>query len=112
MSINRVILSSVISHGGCQLRYTPNAKPLASMTLVLEEPGFGERSTTSFKTFVPVKVVGPQAETAAQELEPGDTVILEGKLSFEAGKTKESNRLVVTTFNVERLLAAVAESTN
>jgi single-stranded DNA-binding protein len=112
MSINRVILAGVISHGGCQLRYTPNAKPQASLTVVLEELGFGERSGTSYKTFVPVKVVGPQAETAAQDLEPGDTVLLEGKLSFESGKTKEANRLIVTTFSIERLLAAAVESAN
>jgi primosomal replication protein N len=111
MSLNRVFLSGTISHGGVSLPYSPNAKPLASLTVVVEEPGYPDRSQL-FKLYVPVLVVGKEAEAAAQDLEPGDTVLIEGKLAFERGKTKELNRLVVSTFSVERLLAAAVESAN
>jgi single-stranded DNA-binding protein len=111
MSVNRVIVSGQISHGGISMRYTPNAKPLASLTLIVEEPGYPDRSQT-YKVYVPCLVVGKEAETAVETLEPGDTILIDGKLSFQKGQTKELNRLVVSTFSVERLLAATVESAN
>jgi hypothetical protein len=55
--------------------------------------------------------MGPQAEPLAEELEPGGLVLLEGKLQYKPGKTKDAGMLVVTTFAVQRLTALAVSST-
>jgi len=100
MSVNRVILSGTIGQYGVKIAWTESGKPQTTLTLVCEEPG---KDGASYKTFVPVVIIGPQAETLAETLEPGDMILLEGKLAYRAGKTKESGKLAVTCFTVEVL---------
>jgi single-stranded DNA-binding protein len=59
-----------------------------------------------FKTFLPVQVYGAQAEALAETLQPGDVVLLDGKLACRAGKTKDSGKLVVVCSAVEILIQA------
>jgi hypothetical protein len=60
-------------------------------------------------TIIPVLVVGSRAEEVAETLEPGDLIAIEsGKLAYKAGKTKDAGKLVVVTFDVERLSGALA----
>jgi single-stranded DNA-binding protein len=109
MSLNRVILSGTIGQYGVKIAWTEAGKPQTSFTLVVEEPA---KAGSSFKTFVPVLIVGAQAEDLAATLEPGDPVLLEGKLMYRSGKTKDAGKLVVTCFTVEvlaRPLSAQAE---
>jgi single-stranded DNA-binding protein len=110
MGVNRAILSGTIGQYGVKHSYTEQAKPQLSFSLTVAETG---RDGATFRTFVPCAVVGPQAEALAETLEPGDVVLHEGKLTYRAGKTKESGKLVVTCFAVERLTpAAVAVCAN
>jgi primosomal replication protein N len=107
MFINRFIGSGIIGQWGCKLHYTEHARPQVSCLLVCKELG---RDGAMFKTFIPVLIVGPQAEALAETLEPGDYVLIEGKLSFQAGKTKDSGKLVVIAFGVEVLHHTDAEA--
>jgi hypothetical protein len=66
--------------------------------------------STTFRTFIPVLIVGARAEALAETLEPGDHVLLEGKLMFHSGKTKDSGKLKVLAFGVEVLAQASAEA--
>jgi single-stranded DNA-binding protein len=111
MSINRTILSGTIGHYGVKITYRDTGKPHTSFTLVCEELGRGE-DKPAFKTFIPVLIVRPQAEACAETFEPGDTVLLEGKVAYKAGKTKDSGKLQVVAFGVGRLTAAAVESQN
>jgi single-stranded DNA-binding protein len=108
MSINRVILSGTIGQYSVKIEWTAAGKPQTAFTLVCEEEG---KVSTTFRTFIPVLIVGAQAEALAETLEPGDHVLLEGKLMFQSGKTKESGKLKVLTFGVEVLRPAAVDAT-
>jgi single-stranded DNA-binding protein len=108
MSINRVILSGVIGQYGVKIEWTVAGKPQTAFTLVCEEEG---KVSTTFRTFIPVLIVGAQAESLAESLEAWDHVLLEGKLMFQSGKTEESGKLKVLAFGVEVLRPARVEAT-
>ena len=57
-------------------------------------------------------IVGAQAEHYAKTLEAGDLILVNGKLQYKSGRTKESGKLVVTTFAVQRLTSAAVRSNN
>ena len=107
MSLNRVILTGTVGQYGVNLRYPEQGTPQTSFTLVCEDPS---RDGATFKMFIPVLIIGTQAEALAERLEPGDVVLLEGKLAYQAGKTKDSGKLIVTCFNVEVLRPSMAAS--
>jgi single-stranded DNA-binding protein len=100
MSLNRAILSGTVSQYGVKISWTESGKPQTSFALAASEPG---KDGTSYRTFIPVLIVGAQAEDLAATLEPGDPVLLEGKLTYQSGKTKDAGRLVVSCFTVEVL---------
>lgn len=103
--VNRAILSGAVGQYGVKLTYTETAKPQTSFTLVCTEAG---KDGASYWTFIPVLIIGTQAEDLAATLEPGDPVLLEGKLTYKAGKTKDAGKLVVTCFSVEVLARHVS----
>jgi single-stranded DNA-binding protein len=92
--VNKAIIGGVISSYGVRLSYTQAAKPQLNFSLTLTEG--------DYHVFVPVQIVGPQAEHLAETLEPGDYCLIEGKLSWK----KEQSKLVVVGFGVERLSTA------
>jgi single-stranded DNA-binding protein len=106
--INKVILAGEIGQYGVKISYTETVKPQTSFTLVCTEAG----KSGGFKAFIPVLIVGPQAEPLAESLEPGDLVLLEGRLAYRKGKTKDSGRLEVVCFGVSRLASAAMTSNN
>ena len=105
MSVNRVILSGAVSSYGPKISWTDGGKPQCTFTLVCEEPG---RDGRQFKTFIPVCVVGSQAEAVAEQLDADDVVLIDGRLSWKAGQTKDTGKLQVVCFEVEWLTKAPA----
>jgi single-stranded DNA-binding protein len=98
--INRVILCGRVSEYGPKISWTPQGKAQAEFTLIVPK---GE-----FRTYVPILVVGAKAEETAEQLEPHELVMLEGSLSWKAGRTKEAGKLQVVCFEVLRLPGASA----
>jgi single-stranded DNA-binding protein len=108
--MNHISLVGTVGQYGVKIAWTEGGKPQTSLTVIVEEPG---KDKATYKTFIPVLIVGSRAEEAAQTIEPGDLIAIEsGKLAYKAGKTKDAGKLVVVTFNVERLAAAPAFSEN
>jgi hypothetical protein len=109
--MNTASLVGRISERGVRLDYTPErAKPQLSFSLTVMELG---RDGISRPTYIPVMVVGDHSERLAEVLEPHDLIsIASGKLSWKAGRTKDSGKLQVVTFNVEVLDHTPALSEN
>jgi single-stranded DNA-binding protein len=93
--VNRAIIGGVVSSYGPRISWTESGKAQTSLTLVLEKAGY--------QTFIPVLVVGSRAEDVAETINPGDYLIVEGSLSWKAGRTKEAGKLQVVAFEVERV---------
>jgi hypothetical protein len=110
-AMNTVSLVGRISERGVRLDYTPErAKPQLSFSLTVMEMG---RDGISRPTYIPVMVVGDHSERLAEVLEPHDLIsIAAGTLSWKAGRTKDSGKLQVVTFNVEVLEHTPALSEN
>ncbi|MGH8069282.1 MAG: single-stranded DNA-binding protein [Candidatus Entotheonellia bacterium] len=107
--MNAVHLAGKVGDYGCRITWTEQSKPQTSFTLIVEEAG---RDGASFKTFVPICIIGTQAEPLAERLEAGDHVLVSGKLSYKSGKTKDAGRVMVMCFGVEVLATAPATATH
>jgi hypothetical protein len=96
-----------VSDYGCKISWTEAGKAQTTFSLIVEEPG---KEGTTFKTFVPVLIIGSQAEAMAERLEAGGYVMISGKLAYKAGKTKEAGKLHVVCFGVEILATSPTEA--
>jgi len=72
-----------------------STKSLRAATLVCRKPG---QNGGAYKTFIPVLIVGPQAEPLPEQLESWHAVVLEGKWA----KGRVSGTWLVPCFAVER----------
>jgi single-stranded DNA-binding protein len=99
--MNVVHLTGHVSDYGPKISWTEAGKLQTTFTLVVEEG--------AFRTFIPVLVVGQNAEAAAETLEPGELVALSGKLQWKAGKSKDAGKLVVVCYGVEVLVPAAPQ---
>jgi single-strand DNA-binding protein len=90
MSFNRIILVGNLGKDP-ELRYTPQGNPVCSFSLATNErrraQAGGEQADIT--TWFRVTLWGRQAETAAQYLQKGRPVYIEGKLRVEEYMDKE-----------------------
>ena len=102
MSFNRIILVGNLGKDP-ELRYTPQGNPVCSFSLATNErrraSSGGEQ--TDITTWFRVTLWGRQAETAAQYLQKGRPVYIEGRLRLEEytdkeGKTRHSLEVAAT----------------
>jgi primosomal replication protein N len=104
VAINSVVLTGTVAEPGPKMTYSPASKPETKFTLVVSE-GKGEQT---FNLYVPGFVYGAGAERAAAEVDTGDTVAVEGRLSWKSTLKKEGTKLglCVSTFGVDVLVKA------
>jgi hypothetical protein len=104
MAINHVVLTGTCADPGPRLTYNQSSKPEAKLTLIVSE-GKGEQK---FNLYVPVFVYGGGAEHAAEEIDVGDTIAVDGRLSWKSALKKDGTKLgiCVSTFGVEVLVKA------
>jgi single-stranded DNA-binding protein len=105
MAINHVVLTGTCGDPGPRLTYNQSsAKPEAKLTLIVSE-GKGEQT---FNLYVPVFVYGNGAERAAEEIDAGDLIAVDGRLSWKSTLKRDGQKLglCVSTFGVEVLVKA------
>lgn len=103
MSINHIVLTGKCGEPGPKLTYNPSsAKPECRLTLIVED-GKGEQT---FSLYVPVFIYGPGAERTAEEVDAGDIIAIDGRLSWKSVLKKDGSKLglCVSTFGVEILV--------
>jgi single-stranded DNA-binding protein len=103
-AVNKAIISGEVSSYGPRIQWTEGGKPQTSLTLVLDKAGY--------KTFIPCLVVGNKAEEVAETINGGDYLIIEGSLSWKAGRSKDAGKLQVVTFDVERIATSPSDETS
>ncbi len=91
-SINRVI-----GKQGVEVRYNPSGTACASFMLIVSEVGSDGKE---HQLWLPCEVWGKKAE-AAGELDPGDVVLVEGKLRRQ--KKGETWETVISSFECQPL---------
>lgn len=96
-SVNRVILLGAISKDGVEMRYNDRGTARATFMLVLSEIG---NDGKTYQNWFPCEVWGKSAEKVGA-LEPGDTVLFEGKLKRQ--KRGEGWETVASGFDVTPL---------
>jgi hypothetical protein len=100
MAINHIVLTGTCADPGPRLTYhQASAKPEAKLTLIVSE----EKGEQTFNLYVPVFVYGAGAERVAEEVEAGDLIALDGRLSWKSTLKKDGTKLglCVTTFGVK-----------
>lgn len=104
MSINSVVLTGQVAEPGPKMTYSSSGKPETKLTLVISE-GRGDQT---FHLYIPVFVYGNGAERAAEDVDAGDTVAVEGRLSWKSTLKKDGQKLglCVSTFSVDILVKA------
>jgi hypothetical protein len=110
VAINHVVLTGQVAEPGPKLTYSATAKPETRFTLVVSE-GKGEQT---FNLFVPIFVYGTGAERAAAEVDAGDTVAVDGRLSWKSALKKDGTKLglCIATFGVDVLVKTVGAATD
>jgi single-stranded DNA-binding protein len=104
VAINSVVLTGTVAEPGPKMTYSPASKPETKITLVVSE-GKGEQT---FNLYIPVFVYGAGAERVAEEVDAGDTVAVDGRLSWKSTLKKDGTKLglCVSAFGVEVLVKA------
>jgi single-stranded DNA-binding protein len=104
VAINHVVLTGTVAEPGPKMTYSASAKPETKLTLVVSD-GKGDQV---FNLYVPVFVYGTGAERAAEDVDTGDLIAVEGRLGWKSTLKKDGTKLglCVTTFGVEVLVKA------
>ena len=102
-SLNKVFLIGNLTRAP-ELRYTPSGTAVSDLRLAVNRQystqGGEKREETCFLTVV---VWGKQAESAAQYLDKGSPVLVEGRLQTRDWETKDGQRRNVVEVVAERL---------
>ena len=101
MHVNKVVLIGRVGERGGRVTYGERAIPACAFTLEVDEPGQEGQIYTSYR---PIEIVGEDAEDAAARLEPGDDVMVNGRLKdksyVDATTGQQTGKLLVSSWAV------------
>jgi single-stranded DNA-binding protein len=81
MHLNKVIVIGRVGTRGLKLTRDEHATPTCAFTLEIDESGRGDKVYTQW---ILVEIISKFVEDVAEHLEPGDEVIIDGKLKYRA----------------------------
>lgn len=103
MHVNVCTLVGRVSPAGPKLGYASSGTPVCSLVVEVDEMGPGEKI---FTTWLPVRITGKHAEQTSVELEPGDIVMVSGKLKYESSLDLKTNqktsKLIISTWGIQQ----------
>jgi single-stranded DNA-binding protein len=109
MHVNVCTLVGRVSPAGPKLSYASSGTPICSLVVEIDEFGPGEKV---FTTWLPVRITGKYAEQSSVDLEPGDIVMVSGKLKYESTmdvKTQQkTSKLIVSSWGIQQRESAHA----
>ncbi|MBA7650327.1 Single-stranded DNA-binding protein A [subsurface metagenome] len=91
-NFNRVVLAGNLTQDP-DLRYTADGTPVCSLSLAINSnftTSGGEKKSVA--TFVPITVWRKQAETSAEYLKKGRSILIEGRIKQENWVNKEGQK--------------------
>lgn len=98
--INKVIVAGQVTEAGPKLTYSPEGMPQCRFTLVVEEAG---KDGHVYKLFLPVEVFSANGAWAAEHVNAGDTILVDGKLKWKSWLDKQGvkqGKLIVMAWAV------------
>jgi hypothetical protein len=104
--MNSIALSGSISRSGPTLTYTKNLKPITRFKLGVVD------GRSAYVTWIPVAVIGAQAQPLLETLHGGEAIELTGWLSRKPARSKDLIELEVMCYGVHRLTASGAAETS
>jgi single-stranded DNA-binding protein len=103
MHVNVVTLVGRVSQAGPKLSYASSGTSVCSLVVEVDEFGPGDKI---FTTWLPVRITGKHSEQTSVELEPGDIVMVSGKLKYEAVVDKQTqqktSKLIISTWGIQQ----------
>jgi single-stranded DNA-binding protein len=101
--VNHALVVGRCSKAGPKLSYAASGTPTCSFVVEVDEVGKGGEV---FTTYLPAEISGKYAEQAAGEIEPGDEVMISGKLKYKSvvdGKTgAKVSKLIVSSWGINQ----------
>jgi single-stranded DNA-binding protein len=100
---NHALIIGRVSKAGPKLTYAASGTPTCSFVVEVDELGKGGEV---FTTYLPAEISGKYAEAVAAEVEPGDEVMISGKLKYRSGvdpKTQmKISKLIISTWGISQ----------
>jgi single-stranded DNA-binding protein len=108
---NVVTLVGRVSQAGPELSYASSGTPVYSLVVEVDEFGPGDKIFTSW---LPVRTTGKHAEQTSVDLEPGDIVMVSGKLKYESSVDKQTqqktSKLIISSWGIQQRQPAQDDS--
>jgi single-stranded DNA-binding protein len=108
---NVVTLVGRVSQAGPELSYASSGTPVCSLVVEVDEFGPGDKIFTSW---LPVRTTGKHAEQTSVDLEPGDIVMVSGKLKYESSVDKQTqqktSKLIISSWGIQQRQPAQDDS--
>lgn len=95
MEINKAIVTGRLT-AAPDLRYTPNGVAVANFTIAVDRP-FTDQQGNRQTDFFPVVIWRGAAESAANYLEKGQEVVVEGRLQNRQYEDKSTGKKITVT---------------
>jgi single-stranded DNA-binding protein len=101
--VNSVLVVGRVSKAGPKLTYAGSGTPTCSLVVEVDELGKGGEV---FTTWIGAEISGKFAEATAAEVEPGDEVMLSGKLKYKSvvdAKTGvKMSKLIISSWGIQQ----------